>query len=124
MSSSNRRARQRPLPRDRQRPLPPGGALYTPGATGARRSVERRSAALLLFLHQLPTWLLPVLLVALLVTGLAVHGLIGAAALCGVAAVLALLAFVSWPQLAARGRLGRVVAIGCVLALAVLQATR
>jgi hypothetical protein len=53
-----------------------------------------------------------------------VGGWIGAVALCGVAAVLGLLAFVSWPQLTARGRIGRAAAIICVLAIAVVQATR
>jgi|CZKW01.1.fsa_nt_gi hypothetical protein len=117
MSGTNRSARQR-------RPIPPGQTLYTPGASPARQSAERRSATLLVFLHQLPVWLLPVVLVALLITGLAVGGWIGAVALCGVAAVLGLLAFVSWPQLTARGRIGRAAAIICVLAIAVVQATR
>jgi hypothetical protein len=60
----------------------------------------------------------------LLVAGLAVKGPIGAAALCCVAAVLGWFAFLSWPRLASLGRLGRAAAIGCVLAVAVLQATR
>jgi hypothetical protein len=106
------------------RPLPRGDSLCTPGAAGARRSVERRAGAPLLFLHQLPRWLLPAVLAALLVTGLAVHGVVGAVALCGVAAVLGLLAFVSWPQATAPGRVGRAVAICCVLAVAAWQATR
>lgn len=72
-------------------------------------------------LRQLPTWLLPVLLVALLVTGLAVHGWVAAIALCGVAGVLSWLAALSWPSLAASGRLLRVAAIACVLLVAVLR---
>ena len=106
------------------RPLPRGDSLLTPGASGARRSAERRAAAPLLFLHQMPQWLLPAVLAALLVAGLAVRGIVGAVALCGVAAVLGLLASVSWPRVTAQGRLGRAVAICAVLALAAWQATR
>jgi hypothetical protein len=98
--------------------------MYTPGAARARRAVERRSAAPLAYLHQLPGLLPPLVLAALLVTGLAVRGWIGATALACVAAVLGWLAFVSWPGLAGRGRIGRAAAIACVLAVAVLQGTR
>ncbi len=107
-----------------RRPLPQGQSLYTPGASGTRRAVEQRSAAALAYLHQLPALVPPLVLAVLLVTGLAVKGAIGAAALCCVAAVLGWLAFVSWPGLTGRGRVGRAAAIACVLAAAVLQATR
>jgi hypothetical protein len=107
-----------------RRPLPQGQSLYTPGASGARRAVERRSAAPLAYLHQLPALVPPLVLAVLLVTGLAVKGPIGAVALGCVAAVLGWLAFVSWPGLTGRGRAGRAAAIACVLAVAVLQATR
>jgi hypothetical protein len=104
--------------------LPKGNSLYTPGATPARQAAERRSAKPLLYLHQLPTWVAPLVMVALLVAGLAVKGPGGAVALCGVAAVLGWLAAISWPRLSAAGRLGRVLGIGVVLALAGLQAIR
>ena len=110
--------------RAQRRPLPGGESLYTPGASGTRQAVERRSAALLAYLHQLPAILPPLVLAALLVTGLAARGWIGAAALCVLAAVLGWLAFVSWPGLTGRGRAGRAAAIACLLALGVLQATR
>jgi hypothetical protein len=90
----------------------------------ARRAVERRSALPLAYLRHLPAWLPPVVLAALLVTGLAVKGWPGTVALCAVAAFLGWLAFVSWPTLAGRGRLGRAVAIAGLLAVAALQATR
>jgi hypothetical protein len=115
---SNRPARQR------IRPLPKGDSLYTPGATPARQAAERRSARPLLFLHQMPTWVAPLVLVALLIAGLAVRGPVGAVALCGVAAVLGWLAVLSWPRLSANGRLGRIVAIAVVLAVAGYQASR
>jgi hypothetical protein len=78
----------------------------------------------LIYLRYLPSWLPPVVLAALLVTGLAVRGWGGAVALCAVAAVLGWLAYLSWPSLAAGGRLGRGVAIACLLALAAFQAMR
>jgi hypothetical protein len=110
--------------RQRVRPLPKGDSLYTPSASPARQAAERRSAKPLLFLHQLPTWVAPLVLVALLITGLAVRGPRGAVALCGVAAVLGWLATLSWPRLSANGRLGRILAIAVVLAVAGYQAAR
>jgi hypothetical protein len=107
-----------------RRPLPTVDTLYTPEASGLRRALERRSAAPLAFLHQLPALVPALVLGVLLVAGLAVKGPIGAAALCCVAAVLGWFAFLSWPRLASLGRLGRAAAIGCVLAVAVLQVTR
>jgi hypothetical protein len=114
----------RPRAGRQRRPLPAGQTLYTPGASGARRWVEQRSAAALAYLHQLPAILPALVLTALLVTGLAARGWVGAAALCLVAAALGWLAFVSWPGLTGRGRAGRLAAISCMLALAVLQAIR
>jgi uncharacterized protein DUF6703 len=75
-------------------------------------------------LHQLPVWLVPVVLTALLVTGLAVPGWPGAAALVLVAGFLGWLAAVSWPRLAPGTRLLRVAAIACVLVAAGIQAVR
>ncbi|HTA08784.1 MAG TPA: DUF6703 family protein [Streptosporangiaceae bacterium] len=115
---SNRPARQR------IRPLPKGDTLYTPGASPARQATERRSAKAMLYLHQLPTWVAPLVLVALLVGGLAMRGPGGAVALCGVAVVLGWLATISWPRLTAGGKLGRALGIAVVLALAGLQAAR
>jgi hypothetical protein len=77
-----------------------------------------------MFLYQLPTWVAPLVLVVLLVAGLAAKGPAGAVALCGVAVVLGWLATLSWPQLSATGRLGRVLGVALVLALAGLQASR
>ena len=53
--------------RQRVRRLPKGNTLYTPGASPARQAAERRSAKPLIFLHQLPTWIAPLVLVALLI---------------------------------------------------------
>jgi hypothetical protein len=92
--------------------------------SSAREALPRRSALPLAYLRQLPAWLVPTVLAALLVAGLAVKGWPGTVALCAVAAFLGWLAFLSWPTLAGRGRLGRVVTIAGLLAVAALQATR
>jgi len=110
------RGRQR-----RPRPLPPGNSLFTPDASPARASLEQRSATVLLWMHQLPAWLPPVLVVALLVIGLAVSGWGGAIALAGLAVVLGWLAMLSWPRLSAHGRLLRLAAVTAVLVVAVVR---
>jgi len=94
------------------------------GRSGTRLAVERRSAAQLVFLRQLPGWVAPLVLAALLIGGLAVRGWIGAAALCVVAGFIGWLGYLSWPALTAAGRIGRIAAIACMLGLAVFQATR
>jgi hypothetical protein len=116
--STNRPARQR------VRPLPKGSTLYTPDASPTRQAVERRSARSLLYLHQLPRWVPPVVLAVLLVVGLAVKGPAGAGALCALAAMLGWLAVLSWPRLTAAGRVGRLVTILVLIAVAGYQAAR
>jgi len=93
-------------------------------ASSARRSVEQRSAVVLLYLRHLPRWAPMIVFAALLVAGLAVPGPVGAVALCLVAAFLAWLGYLSWPRLAGAGRLGRVAAVALLLALAAFQASR
>jgi len=90
----------------------------------ARQSVQQRSAAPLVYLRQLPAWVPPAVLIALLVAGLAVRGWPGAIALCLVAAFLAWLGFLSWPRLSAAGRLGRAAGIVVLLGVAAFQALR
>ncbi len=51
----------------------------------------------------MPVWVIPIVLAALLVIGLAVPGWAGAAALVLVAAFLGWLAALSWPRLAGPG---------------------
>jgi hypothetical protein len=129
---STSRARQRrppasgarsPVPGRRQpRPLPKGNSLFTPGASPARQDLEHRSATVLLWMHQLPAWLPPALAAVLLIAGLAIPGLGGAIALCGLAVILAWLAAVSWPRVSAQGKLVRALVIGVVLAGAAYRA--
>ncbi len=116
MSSNRTKTRAR-----RARPLPRGDTLFTPDASSSRKGLEQRSATSLLWLHQLPTWLPPVLAAGLLVLGLALSGWAGGAALAGLAAVLAWLAALSWPRLSVQGRLLRFAVVGCVLVAAVAR---
>jgi hypothetical protein len=90
----------------------------------ARRAGEQRSALPLVYLRHLPTWVVPVVLLALLVAGLALRGWPGTVALCLVAGFLSWLAYLSWPALAGRGRLGRAAVVAALLAVAAIQATR
>jgi hypothetical protein len=115
---------QGPQQRGKGKPLPRGDSLYTPGASDARRRMERSSARPLVWLHQQPVWLAPVVVALLLVVGLAVPGWVGAAALVLVAAFLGWLAALSWPQTSTGGRLLRTAAVAGVLVVAVIQATR
>ena len=106
------------------RPLPQGSSLFTPDPSPGRRAIERASATPLLWLHQLPVWVPPLLITGLLVTGLVVRGWVGAVALCSVAALLAWLAALSWPRLTAQGRVLRTAAIACVLLAAAIRVVR
>jgi hypothetical protein len=121
--SSNRSRAQRTRAEQTRvpRPLPTGNTLFTPGASPGRQALEHRSATALLWLHQLSPWVPAVLAAGLLVAGLALGGVGGAIALCGVAAVLGWLTAISWPRLSAQGRLLRVAAICCVLAVAIIR---
>jgi Family of unknown function (DUF6703) len=88
------------------------------------RGLEKASARPIAFLHQLPRWLVPVVLAGLFVAGLAAAGWIGAIALGLVAAFAGWLASLSWPALHTPGRLLRVTIIALLLALALWQAGR
>jgi hypothetical protein len=86
--------------------------------------LEALSARPLLVMNRLPRWLLPVLLAILLVTGLAISGLLGAVLLLVLVLFLAWLVFLSWPVLPATTRIIRLVIVVAILGAAVLQATR
>ncbi len=103
------------------RPLPPGDSLFTPGAGRLRGEVERRSAVPLVWLHQRPGWLPPVVLGALFLAGLMAPGWLGAPCLLLVAAVFGWLAFLTWPSLQRQQRVPRVLMIVVVLVLAVAR---
>lgn len=96
----------------------PGGQ---PKPAAARRALERASTPLLLRLERLPRWLVPLIMLALAVTGVFVRGPIGFAALAVVAIFLGWLALLSWPVLTPGARALRVLAVGVVAAAAVIQ---
>ena len=89
-----------------------------------RQSIERLSLRPAAYLRALPRWLPPVVIAALFVGGLAVHGWAGAVMLLVVAAFLAWLAVLSWPALQPPTRVLRVVAVAALIALAVWQGLR
>ena len=84
-----------------------------------RQSIERLSLRPAAYLRALPRWLPPVVIAALFIGGLAVHGWGGAAMLLVVTVFLAWLAVLSWPTLQPSTRVLRVVAIAALLALSV-----
>ncbi|MBP2702636.1 hypothetical protein JOL79_02335 [Microbispora sp. RL4-1S] len=104
-----------------RRPLPQGEQFFTPGATGVRRAVELRSAAPLVFLFQLPRWVVPLVMVVLLLAGLVVADWRGGIAVLPVLAFVGWLAYMSWPSLRASARLLRV---ALVTFLVLMAATR
>jgi hypothetical protein len=89
-----------------------------------RQSIERLSLRPAAYLRHLPRWLPPVVLAALFIGGLGVHGWGGAVMLLIVTAFLAWLAVLSWPALAPQTRLLRVLALAVLLALCVWQGLR
>ncbi|ETK35937.1 DUF6703 family protein [Microbispora sp. ATCC PTA-5024] len=104
--------------RPARRPLPAGEQFFTPGATGLRRSVELKSATPLVFLFQLPRWVVPVAMVALLLAGLVVADWRGGIAVLPVLAFVLWLAYLSWPSLRPAGRLLRVALVTFIVLLA------
>jgi len=89
-----------------------------------RQSIERLSLRPAAYLRALPRWLPPVVIAALFIGGLAVHGWGGAAMLLVVTAFLAWLAVLSWPALGAPGRAVRVLALAALVGLALWQGLR
>nr|WP_062340077.1 DUF6703 family protein [Herbidospora sakaeratensis] len=103
------------------RPLPPGEQFFTPGATGLRKTVETRSAPLLVFLYQMPKWLLPVVLVAFFIGGFALPDWRGGLCMLPVIAFTGWLAYLSWPSLRVGARVLRLALLAFLLAVAATQ---
>ena len=85
--------------------------------------MERFSARPLVFLTQLPRWVLLLVVLGLLVSGFAVPGLIGRSPAAG-GHPLGWLAYLSWPSINTSGRAGRIVALACMVVIVVWQARR
>lgn len=88
-----------------------------------RAEVERRSATPLVFLHRLPRAVLPIVLAALLVAGLAASGWVAAIPLLLLAVALGWFAYLSWPSLDPMGRMMRVLVLVVVLVLTGVRAS-
>ncbi|MFI0431790.1 MAG: DUF6703 family protein [Candidatus Nanopelagicales bacterium] len=106
MAKKKRKSKGRPRPAGAtagstttpQRPLSPRPQQGPKGpASEARRGLEQRSAGPLLWLHRLPRWLIPVIMGALLLLGLAVPGNWAGIFIVLVGLFLAWLLALSWP---------------------------
>lgn len=86
-----------------------------------RRALERISGPLLERLTSLPGWILPIGMLALLLLGLIVGGIVGFAALTLITIFLAWLAALAWPALRPSQRALRLLVIGVVAAAAAYQ---
>ncbi|PDP88932.1 hypothetical protein CQJ94_04110 [Glycomyces fuscus] len=106
---------------DQDRPQPEGDSPGARGAGGLRRAVEERSAVPLVWLHQGPRWLAPLVVGALFIAGLMAPGPVGAVCLLLVAVFVAWLAFLTWPSLGGQPRTARVLMVVVVLVLAVAR---
>ena len=91
----------------------------TPPAAGLRRTVELRSAPVLLWFASRPRFLLPGLVVVLLVAGLAAPLAYGLPLLGVLLLLLVWLSYLSWPALDAHPRRLRVAVVAMVVLAAV-----
>ena len=89
--------------------------------TSLRKSFERNSAPVLIFIHGLPRAVVLVFLVGLMFIGLFDTGIIGFIALMIVALFIGWLLLLSWPLLAPRPRLLRTFAVLMVIVSAVVR---
>jgi hypothetical protein len=99
-----------------------GSKPAPPPATGFRAALERRSALPLALLHQMPSWLVPVLLAVFLLAGLAIPGAWAAVFLALVAVFLIWLVALAWPVVSPRGRVLRVLVIVALVGATVAKA--
>lgn len=112
------RSRRRPPPARRPRPATPRAPLVPQPAPGARGTVERLSAPVLLWFTSKPKVLLPALTVLLLLAGLLAPPAVGVPVLLVLALLISWLSYLSWPVVGAAPRLLRVATVGLVLAAA------
>jgi hypothetical protein len=98
------------------------GAGSAPGSL--RHSVERRSAGMLMVLHRMPRWLMPLLMAGLFLVGVIVRGPVGVVAIALVLVFLTWLSYLSWTAVTGRGRLTRLLTLGLLTGLLVMQILR
>jgi len=95
--------------------------FLTPDASPFRLAVERRSAALLVFLRGLPRPVPGLIVLALVAAGLVAPPVLGGIALLLVALVLAWVAYLSWPGVPPPARAIRLVVLALVIAYAFVR---
>lgn len=124
MSSKSRRSRPVRSSRDAARSGNPARRQAAqPTAPPARRTLERLSAPVLIRLHVLPRWIVPVLLAVALFAGLALPvPWLGALLLVIVGLFLAWLTALSWPILTPSARFVRAVVTAALFGIAVYKA--
>ena len=93
----------------------------TPTSPTLRQQVERTSKPLLLRLHRLPRAVVPLATVALVLVGVLAPPAVGVLALAVVALFVGWIAYLSWPVVAASGRLLRVAMVALVVVLALTR---
>ena len=92
------------------------GAASAERRPGARAAFERASAPVLLFLSRLPRWVFPVVLAAILLTGMLIPSpVIGGILLSLIVIALGWLVALSWPLLSVPSRLLRLLVVGGLL---------
>jgi hypothetical protein len=104
----------------------PDAIARTPEQSGFRRRLNIASAPVLLFMHRIPRWVVPVIMGLLLTGGLFLSGSwawLGAVCLALVGLFLLWLFLLAWPILTPGGKAARALAVVAVLGLTVLKAT-
>ncbi len=86
-----------------------------------RRTVEERSAVLLLFLRQLPRWVPFLVVLAATLGGLFGHGAPAGFAIIVIFLFVGWLSYLAWPVLTPPARLARAAALVVLLVAAVLR---
>lgn len=84
-----------------------------------RRSVEKRSAPLLVRLTAAPKLVIPVVSLLLLIGGLALPVGAGVVCLAVLAAFIGWLTYLSWPAIVGPARAVRLVTLGLIIAVAI-----
>jgi len=92
--------------------------------TSWRAGVERRSAALVVYLRAMPRWQPAAVVAVVFLAGLVLPGPAGAIALLSVAGFLGWLMVLSWPALPTVGRAARGLTLVLLLLMAASKAAR
>lgn len=125
MANKKQRQYQSGNPARRAAGTPSPKRQAAPEPSGLRARFNRVSAPLLITLHRMPRWVLPVVMGLLLAGGLFFHGALNwlGTAMLGIVVLVVLWLFVlSWPVLTPGGRAGRALVLVGLIGLTVLKA--